>query len=466
MREQPFWYWPGLIPLCSGLVWLVAGILHGWGLLLALVPGLVHAAAGTSLLLWPGDRRIPQCLAGSAYIAAALAIPAGWTLGWLCALTLLALALASYAVAGHAALQHEPRTPGVPVPVVTPGLMLRVALDEGLLCYFTLSARVPTGERARLMQIECERIRAQYRDHDLRSFHREPAPPQNLQLRARHLYGQDYQQLSFDSGYRPWEDDPGAQAWQAQERNRRAHAWVLQHPGPPRPWLVCIHGYRMGLPAMDLLLFRPRWLHHRLGLNLLLPVLPLHGPRRVGLRSGDGYLDGDFPSLIHAEAQAMHDIRSLIGWLRDERRAPAVGAFGYSLGGYNAALLACLEERLDCVIAGIPMTDIAATLWRHMPQLQLRYLESLGLTQQLVREALRVISPLAIAPRTEHRYVFAGTADRLIPPAQVQALARHWGLDEGPLWYPGTHLSFRGEPAVTALILHALRQGGLAEGNP
>jgi hypothetical protein len=464
MREQAFWYWPGLIPLCSGLAWLVAGTLHGWGLLLALVPGLVHTAAGTGLLLWPGDRRIPQCLAGSAYVAAALAVPAGFVLGGPWALALLALALASYGVAGHAALQHEPLTPGVPPPAITPGLMLKVALDEGFFCCFPLGACVLTAGRSRLMQIECERIRTQYRDRDLRSFHRAPGSPQNLQLRPRRLYGQDYQHLSFDSGYQPWEDDPGAQAWQAQARNRRAHAWVLQHPGPPRPWLVCIHGYRMGMPVLDFLLFRPRWLHHRLGLNLLLPVLPLHGPRREGLRSGDGYLDGDFPNFIHAEAQAMHDIRSLIGWLRDAQQAPAVGAFGYSLGGYNAALLSCLEERLDCVIAGIPMTDIAATLWRHMPQLQLRYLESLGLTQEVAREALRVISPLAIPPRTARRYIFAGTVDRLIPPAQVLTLARHWQLPQGPVWYPGTHLSFRGEPAVSALILRALRESGLTAG--
>ena len=247
-------------------------------------------------------------------------------------------------------------------------------------------------------------------------------------------------------------------------RNRRAHAWMMRHPGPPRPWLIGIHGYRMGLPWMDFGLFPPRWLHHRLGLNLLLPVLPLHGPRRAGLRSGDSYMDGDFPNFIHAEAQAMHDIRSMILWLRAEHRAQTIGVLGYSLGGYNAALLSCLEEDLACIIAGIPMVDISATLWRHMPLQQKRYLESKGLGQQSVSQALRVVSPLVMSPKTRRRYLFAGLSDRLIPPDQVQRLAEHWQL-EHPAWYQGTHLSFGNEPAVTTLILRALREGGLTSGN-
>jgi hypothetical protein len=43
-------------------------------------------------------------------------------------------------------------------------------------------------------------------------------------------------------------------------------------------------------------------------------------------------------------------------------------------------------------------------------------------------EILAVISPLAIASKVprEHRAIFAGTVDRLVPPDQVRDLWRHW----------------------------------------
>ena len=48
----------------------------------------------------------------------------------------------------------------------------------------------------------------------------------------------------------------------------------------PRPWVVCVHGALMGRGSVDLRLFRARHLHEQLGLNVLLPVMPLHGPRK------------------------------------------------------------------------------------------------------------------------------------------------------------------------------------------
>jgi hypothetical protein len=35
--------------------------------------------------------------------------------------------------------------------------------------------------------------------------------------------------------------------------------------------------------------FPAAWFHHELGLNVAFPVLPLHGPRKMGIRTGDGF---------------------------------------------------------------------------------------------------------------------------------------------------------------------------------
>ncbi len=464
MREQPIYYWPGLVPILSGLCWLAAGQGHAWGLLLVMLPALLHIGTGVALLLWPGDRRIPQILAIGSLLALVTSLPVCALMGMVWGALLLVLAVASFLVSGFAAIRHE-ATPAS-IPAYRSGIRLAawVALDEALLGYFTLSARMPVGLLARSMVADCESIRRFNQSVDPDKFHQPPSIDlQGMRLRERRSLGQRYEHLSFDSAYVPSPSAPGAAEWLAFERNQRVHAWVLRHPGPPRPWLVCIHGYRMGFPWMDFGLFRPRWLHHRLGMNLLIPVLPLHGPRRVGRRSGDKFLDGDFPNFIHAEAQAMHDIRSQIAWLRNEGNATKIGVLGYSLGGYNAALLACLEDDLACVIAGIPMTDITSTLWRHMPTLQLRYLDSLGLTADKARDALRLVSPLQLPPKVARRHIFAGLADRLIPPEQPLALAQHWQLD-AVTWYSGTHLSFGNEAIVSRLILSALGEAGMLMG--
>src|SRR3546814_4593895 len=63
-----------------------------------------------------------------------------------------------------------------------------------------------------------------------------------------------------------------------------------------------------------------------------LPVLPLHGPRSTGWRSGDHYLDGDMTDLVYAESQALWDLRRTLAWLRANESGARVGVYGISLG--------------------------------------------------------------------------------------------------------------------------------------
>jgi dienelactone hydrolase len=187
------------------------------------------------------------------------------------------------------------------------------------------------------------------------------------------------------------------------------------------------------------------------------PVLPLHGPRTKGRRSGDGYLAGEVLDTIHAQAQAMWDLRRMLAWLRAEG-ATSIGVYGLSLGGYNAALLAGLEPGLACVVAGIPACDFTRLYFRHGPTVQLLEAALHGIEEHHMDEIMRVISPYSLAPRLprERRYIFAAIADRLVPADQVRDLWRHW---ERPRieWYQGAHITFGRHPQVRALIDDALR---------
>jgi len=301
---------------------------------------------------------------------------------------------------------------------------------------------------------------------DPRGYHSDPPPLEVIrfdELRSRWI---PYRHMRFDSGYAPHPEEPGRARWMSYTENRTAHAWILKHPGPQRPWIVCIPGYRMGNPVVDFAGFRADWLYKTLGLNVAIPVIPLHGPRRVGSRGGDGFFSGDFIDTLHAQTQAVWDIRRLIGWLRSHG-APAVGTYGVSLGGYTAALHASLEDDLDCVIVGIPATDFSRLLQTHVPNFVLRTAKRFGLSFEPIEKALSVVSPFSFSPKVplERRFLFAGISDRLTSPQHAQDLWHHW---EEPrvAWYQGGHVSFLFQREVRELIHEALETSGLARRRP
>jgi len=209
-----------------------------------------------------------------------------------------------------------------------------------------------------------------------------------------------------------------------------------------------------------LLLFSPRWLHERLGLNVFIPVMPLHGPRRIGMRSGDQFLDGNPLDLLYAETQALWDLRRALAWIRSQEDKPRIGVLGYSLGGYNTALLAQYEGDVEFAIAGIPPTDLAAAIFRHTPPAHRDYLGAHGLNLDRYRRLLQPVSPLAKPPLLDRDrlYIFAGVADRVVLPQQSMDLSRHWQV---PIqWYQGSHLSVRRESLVKLHIEAAMQRAG------
>jgi dienelactone hydrolase len=379
---------------------------------------------------------------------------------------LVAASLAGMVAAGSHSVLLEPPVPGVPEPPPSHALSLQVAIDEALLATMALTNPLPrTGDHARIDNEIADAIElfdAQGWLEKPANYHVTPPPLTRPELRAARTRNLAYEHLSFDSEYEPHAGEPGRDRWLGHGANRRAHAWVLRHADGPRPWLVGIHGYRMGLPLLDLLAFTPEYFHERLGLNLLLPVLPLHGPRKIGRHSGDGFIGAEVMDSAHAEAQAMWDIRRMLGWIRGQD-ASGVGVLGLSLGGYNAALLASLDDDLSCAILGIPLADFARAMFRHAPPLHLQDARDAGIDQDRTHQVLRVVSPLALEPKVDkqHRAIFAASADRLVPADQPRDLWRHW--DEPRIeWYPGAHLTFRAHAPVRRLVVESLRGAGLA----
>lgn len=460
--------WPheAWIPLTTGLLWLWCAASFGAvGFLFSVIPGCLLLSSAVSTFLYPGDVRIPQFIAAGGLLGVPFALPAFFVAGFGTGLALLVLSAMSFVTAGTLAVLQEPHEEDVPEPEPSLRLATQVAVDEAILA--TLSLRTTLSIEPEEVAREVRAARELFDERgwlaDPAAYHAEPPALEKPRSDVARAWGIEFEHLRWESGYEPHPGEPGRDRWLGYAPNRTAHAWVLRHPSKPRPWLICIHGYEMGFPQIDFAGFQVWKLIRDLQLNVAMAVLPFHGPRRIARMSGTGFLAGNFLDTIHAEANAMWDVRRLLGWIRGQHDGP-VGVWGLSLGGYNAALFSCLADDLACVIAGIPATDFTRLTWRHGPTLQLRWAERNGLIHDEIGEILRVVSPLALETKVAHahRHIFAGVSDRLVPPDQPRDLWRHWDRPHIE-WYQGAHLTFRAHQAARRFVPDALRAAGLVD---
>ena len=285
-----------------------------------------------------------------------------------------------------------------------------------------------------------------------------PAPP-DVAVRKFRSRNKSHERLSFESGYAPHPGEPGADRWMSYTGNHREYALLLRHP-EPRPWLVCVHGTEMGRAGLDMTLFRAWHLHEDLGLNVVLPVLPMHGPRARNLPKGAVFPGEDVMDDVHGTAQAVWDVRRVIAWIRTQQPDARIGLNSISLGGYVAALVASLEDDLTCAVLGVPPANLVELLGRHSG---LTRTDPRQATLELARPIGRMVSPLSLEPKVPQggRFIYAGVADRIVHPReQVMQLWEHWGRpDIG--WYRGGHTGFFEARPVQRYVDAALVQSGL-----
>lgn len=352
------------------------------------------------------------------------------------------------------------------VPVARPTLSLATHALRDELVLLGLLWRRPLSDPQAYQRINAEITEAVdfYADrgwlNEPAGFFTAPPAPENVSIRTYGRGNRTHERLSFDSGYAPHPGEPGAQRWQSYVGNHREYAVVLRHR-EPRPWLVCVHGTEMGRAGLDLTIFRAWHMHQDLGLNIALPVLPMHGPRARGLPKGAVFPGEDVMDDVHGTAQAVWDVRRILAWIRTEQPGARIGLNSISLGGYIAALLAGLDDDLTCAILGVPPSNLVELLGRHsgLPSDDPR-----RRTVELARPIGAMISPLSLEPKVPPagRFIYAGLADRIVHPRQqVLALWNHWGRpDVG--WYHGGHTGFFEARPVQRYVDTALATSGLA----
>ena len=188
-----------------------------------------------------------------------------------------------YAQSWRDYLDRTPRE----LPVARPSIALAAHAFRDEIVLLGLRARRPVSDVHAFERINAEVVEALdfyglrgWLDKPARFFAK-PPPLTDVTVRQVKARGRSYERIAFDSGYAPHAGEPGRQRWLGYTANNREYAMLLRHK-EPRPWLVCVHGAEMGRAALDLTLFRAWHLHEDLGLNVVLPVLPMHGPRGTG----------------------------------------------------------------------------------------------------------------------------------------------------------------------------------------
>jgi len=232
--------------------------------------------------------------------------------------------------------------------------------------------------------------------------------------------------------------------------NRTAHARWFRHSGPARPCVVLIHGYIGGNYALEERIWPVKRLFQS-GLDVVLTILPLHGPRRAQAR---GYLPPPFPSsdprfTIEGFRQLVFDHRALFDHLQ-RCGVRDLGVMGMSLGGYSAALLATLESALRFAVFMVPLASIEDFAYKNGRMIG-HAAEQLAQREALQR-AHHTVSPFARPPQLPAARVVsvAGESDLVTGVDQARKLSQHFG---GQLsLFHGGHLLHAGREEAFAPV--------------
>lgn len=287
-----------------------------------------------------------------------------------------------------------------------------------------------------------------------------PAPPPRLELQLRRVRAGVWE-ASWPSVFEPYLPEVADRYLsRIENRTARARLFLANEAFAPtsRPAVVAVHGYMGGQWLVEENAWPIEWLLRR-GLDVALPVLPLHASRNGARRGAPGFPSSDLRVTNEGFRQAVADIRTLVRWLR-ERGAPHVGVMGMSLGGYTSALVATVTTEIDFVMPMIPLAslaDFAREQGRLGSGVQMEELYD-GLER-----AHRVVSPLArpLALSKTRALVVGAEFDRVTPATHASRLSRHFDCEMVTI--AGGHLVQFGRSSAFRALGELLEREGIVE---
>ena len=192
------------------------------------------------------------------------------------------------------------------------------------------------------------------------------------------------------------------------------------------------------------------------GLNAATLVAPFYFQRRP--RYAGALNDWDYLQDAETKAQAIAEIRALIGWLLGEG-CPAVALWGNSYGGFLTGLTACRDTRVAAVVLSVPgvrpkysrvRESVLRRRIREAREGQRVALEILNLT------AMNLITAQPVIPKNNILLIEA-IHDLCVPKEHIEELWQAWGQPD--IWrLPHGHVSLGLglAPSLTGRVLRWL----------
>jgi len=220
--------------------------------------------------------------------------------------------------------------------------------------------------------------------------------------------------------------------------------WLRPEGTQRRNCLIYIHGWLEPGSWVEEALIFPGWTRE-LEVDVVHIALPFHGRRnpRSALFSGEFFWTADLVRSFEGALQAVHDTRSLMGWLR-RRGYEQVGVTGVSLGGSLAMLIGCLAPMPDYLIPIVAHLQLAeavenaSILWRMKHDLEHWGVHEPERRRIFERLGLDGAKPL-MAPGDQ--LWIEARDDAHIDPELVRAQWESWGRP-GIHWLRGGHMTF------------------------
>ena len=277
----------------------------------------------------------------------------------------------------------------------------------------------------------------------------------------RRSWDPDSANLTSIDFYSPFEtlDPRFRDEYASLEPNDRVESRGWFHKDHPRPIVLFLHGFSAPDYRVNKMWFSAQRFFEA-GLDVVFMNLPLHGGRmpRSATYHGTAIIQPSLWRLSEACAQGVMDLRILIHHLL-KRGAPRVGIMGYSWGGFHAAMLACLEPRVDFIVSVAPVVSIA-DLVMSWPTRSF-FEESLDEPVLMIRELRKILAPFTPLSHRLHipkeRVLLVASAnDGIIPAVHTEALWEHFGRPQA-YWSCGGHILYFDKRRVVDKALQFLR---------
>ncbi len=252
------------------------------------------------------------------------------------------------------------------------------------------------------------------------------APPAYQRVTERPYHDGKYQVWSYPTGYTP-RNPLIRDLYLAHTNNQTGYLIRWTHGDFPRDTVLCLHGYMLGEPRQAERMFNIKKLFSQ-GLDAALFITPFHWRRAPGAKADRGIFLQPENAAMTAEClgQTMHDLSAVLHILKD-LGAKQTGLIGASLGGYNAALYACLSDEPAFAAMMVPAVNFSAPFGPDAAKLPYPVDDKLA---DKIREVWDFHSPLYMRPRlpAENILVIASRGDKLCPFTYTRKLCDRWQL--------------------------------------